>query len=112
MTFRVTAACILVKDAKGSVHHAYEGATVELSDGQAAHLLDLGFVERVGGGEDESDGGSDPTAAPDSADKPKQVAPKADWVAYASSAAVPEGERLTHDEADALTKAELVERFG
>jgi hypothetical protein len=39
--------------------------------------------------------------------KPKQVAPKADWVAYAGSMS-----DLSVIEADAMTKAQLVERFG
>lgn len=45
--------------------------------------------------------------APDAPVKPKAANPKADWVTYAGSVS-----DLSHDEADAMTKAQLVDRFG
>lgn len=38
--------------------------------------------------------------------RPKPAAPKGDWVAYAESMG------MDHDEADAMTKVQLLERFG
>jgi hypothetical protein len=48
-----------------------------------------------------------PEDAPQSGGKPKPSASKADWVAYAG-----EVSDLSHAEADAMTKAQLVEKFG
>jgi hypothetical protein len=41
------------------------------------------------------------------ADRPGRAHPKADWVAYATQVS-----DLTVDEAEELTKAELISRFG
>ena len=48
----------------------------------------------------------EPAPADDAPAKPKPADPKADWVAYA------EAHGLSHDDADAMTKAALVEKFG
>jgi hypothetical protein len=48
-----------------------------------------------------------PEDAPQVDDKPKVAQPKADWVAYAGSVS-----DLSRLEAEAMTKAQLVERFG
>ena len=48
-----------------------------------------------------------PDEPADSADRPGRAHPKADWVAYAIQVS-----DLTEAEADELTKAELISRFG
>ncbi|MGV7585235.1 hypothetical protein PJN38_24235 [Mycobacterium kansasii] len=106
MSYRVIAPLVLAKDSEGKTHHRYEGEIIQwLSPAQASHFLGLGLVEARNEaltpvGDPVGDG-----------DKPKQVAPKAAWIEYAVSRA-PQDQRLTADEAEAMTKAELVERFG
>lgn len=110
MSYQVTAPLVLVKDREGKTHHVYEKGVIEwLSPEQESHLLGLGMVVKVGGA---PAAGSDDSAAGDEvADKPKQASTKAAWVEYAVSGA-PEGQRISEAEAESLTKAELVERFG
>jgi hypothetical protein len=103
MTYRVTAPLVLAKDQDGHTHHRYEDAVIDwLSDEQAKHLLAEGLVEKISGR-------SVPKAEqpPEDADgPPKQAAPKADWVDYAVS------KGADVDEAEVLTKQELVELYG
>lgn len=108
MSFKVIAPLVLAKDHEGKTHHVYAGGVIEwLSPEQAAHFLDSELVVKVGGAQPAADPGDDPEPV----DKPKQAAPKASWVEYAVNGA-PEDERISEDEAEAMTKAELVERFG
>lgn len=104
MSYLVISPCVIAKDQEGKVHHRYEGDVISwLSDDQAQHFISSGLVEKtdkgVGGGEvvDES---------ADDAGKPKHVAPKAEWVDYA----VTQG--ADRDEAEDMTKAELIELYG
>lgn len=82
-----------------------------------ARRVEAGHIVRVNAdGTDfvppKSDSASDPVVddEPASVDAgaaaPKPAAPKADWVTHAQS------HGLSHDEADAMTKAALVEKFG
>lgn len=48
---------------------------------------------------------------PEVIDPPKRVSPKAEWIDYAVNGA-PLEDRIPEDEAQAMTKAELVEMFG
>ncbi len=106
MSFRVIAPLVLAKDREGKTHHVYEDGVIEwLSPEQERHLIDSSLVVRVGGNQFQSAG------LDGDVDKPKQAAPKAVWVEYAVNGA-PEDERISEDEAETLTKAELVERFG
>lgn len=110
MSYQVIAPLVLAKDPEGKTHHRYEGEIIQwLSPEQARHFVDLGLVSEIGHtaalGAVEV---SSPTG--DDYEKPKQVAPKAAWIEYAVFGA-PGGQRLTRDEAEVLTKAELVERF-
>lgn len=107
MSYKVIAPLVLAKDPEGKTHHRYEGEVIQwLSPEQAQHFLGLGLVIRLGGqpAPEPSDDGQDVL------DKPKQAAPKASWVEYAVNGA-PVDERISEDEAEAMTKAELVERF-
>ena len=101
-SYTVVAPCIVTVDGK-SQHHTRTGRVVEVDDAEAAPLVDAGQLaprERP----------APPVDDPEPVDKPKQAAPKASWVQYAVHGA-PEGERISEDEAEAMTKAELVERF-
>lgn len=108
MTYKVIVPLVLAKDRDGRTHHVYQDGEISwLSAEQAAYFLEAGLVAKV------DDGGRTPAAAGDEGDEPdvpKQAAPKAVWVEYAVNGA-PEGERISDAEAEALTKAELVERF-
>jgi hypothetical protein len=94
------------------------GGTIELDDWESDHLI-LGEMARpvgdvpppepepepetpepVSEGEEPAPSGEVPTSAP------KGIQPKADWVAWAMV------NGLTEDEANQLTKAELMEQFG
>lgn len=101
MGYTVTAPLVLAIDEGGHTHHVYQGGFIEwLSDDQAAHFLNEGLVEEVGGG------GSDDGP-------PAKTAPKADWVAWAVAKSAETDEPLTTEEADQLyTKPELIENFG
>lgn len=106
MTYRVTAACVLVKDAAGSVRHAYEGAQVELSDAQAAHFLASGLVVKLDGTGDapEADGGE--------LRAPAKTAPKPDWVAFVVAKTADTDSPVTVEEADQMNKSDLIELYG
>lgn len=109
MSYRVTAPLVLAKDREGKTHHVYENGLIEwLSPEQASHLLSMGMVEKVGGAPAPVDPDDD---LDDEPDKPKQAAPKAAWEEYAVERA-PEGQRISQEEAESLTKKELIERFG
>lgn len=101
MSYQVVAPLVIAKDQAGRLHHVYEGGVIPwLSKEQAEHFLSEGLVVKVA---DAAASANDGYGGPE---KPKQVAPKADWVDFA----VANG--LTEDEAEAMTKAELIEQFG
>lgn len=103
MSYKVVAPLVLAKDREGKTHHRYTDEVIEwLPPDQAAHFVDTGLVVKVGAQSPVPDA-SGGDGAPE---KPKQVAPKADWVDYAVS------EGLDRDEAEAMTKAELIEQYG
>lgn len=91
------------------VDYHYQGSTIPwLSDEQANRFLDEGLVESVGGRKAK---GPAPVEVPPGVpvgnlDKPAHVATKDVWVDYAVS------QGASRDEAEALTKAELVELYG
>lgn len=113
MSYQVVAPLVIAKDQDGRLHHVYEGGVISwLSPEQEAHFVDSGLVVKVGGAQPAAGPDDDEVSDADEAlDKPKQAAPKASWVEYAVNGA-PEDERISEDEAEAMTKAELVERFG
>jgi hypothetical protein len=94
MSYKVVVPCVIAQDREGHSHHYYDAAIIGwLSDSQAAHFLAEGLVEKVSG-----------TASDDG--PPAKTAPKADWVTFAVS------KGADADEAEALTKQELVELYG
>lgn len=95
MSYRVTAPCVIAHDRGGHAYHAYDTAIIPwLPDEEAERWLDEGQIEVVDG------------SAVSEAGPPAKTAPKADWVAFA----VTKG--ADADEAEALTKQELVELYG
>lgn len=100
--YRVTAGAVVAQTegSEGSERYFYRGSILSgVSAGEAARLLGLGLVETVE--EIDSDG----------AEKvPAKSASKADWVAYATDDARGD-DRLTKEEADALTKEQLAEKY-
>lgn len=116
MTYQVVADCVIVHDLEGSAHVKYRDDLIAwLSDEQAAHLIGLGFVVKLDGGEAVPAAPAAPAApatpAAPAADagapaKPLKTAPDASWVDY--------GVALGHDR-DELTKlspADLRELLG
>lgn len=101
MTYRVTAPLVLARDKEGKVHHVYQNGVINwLPEDQKAHFLDVGLVEKVSGSpavEDDDDSGDG---------VPLRAAPKAEWVDYAIS------KGADSEEAEASTKAELIELYG
>lgn len=96
MSYKVVAACVLAKDQQGKIHYQYEGAIIPwLSDEQADHFLAEGLVEEsdveLGGGEDSP---------------PAKSAAKAEWVDFAVS------QGADQEEAEAMTKDDLIELYG
>lgn len=119
MSYKVTAPLVLARDQGGKVrYHYYDSVIPWLSDEHAAHLLDLELVAEVPESEvvdpevvvsDAELAAGDPNTDPGPVvgEMPNRVAPKSDWVAYAVIA-----HDVSEEEADGLTKAELIERFG
>lgn len=104
MSYIVAAPLVLARDQDGRVHHCYQGAVIPwLPKDLATHLLDLGMVYEVSG---RAQAAEPEEAEPESDSKPKHVAPKAEWVDYA----VTQG--ADRDEAEDMTKAELIELYG
>jgi hypothetical protein len=93
MSYRVLVPCVIARDTVGHSHHHYDGAIINwLPDDQARRFLDEGLVAEVDGTPDDR--------------APAKTAPKADWVTFAVS------KGADADEAEALTKQELVELYG
>lgn len=104
MGYKVTAPLVCARDRSGKVRYHYPSAAGDtvipwLEEGQAAHLLRLGYVEEVDGSDDASSEG-------EPAGKPKQVAPKKDWVDWAIT------QGADPAEAEASSKADLIELYG
>lgn len=68
-------------------------------------------VDDVPAPADEPDEADEPPEASEGPEVPAQSAPKGEWVAYAT-AHPDEAQRLSTEDAEALTKAALVERYG
>jgi hypothetical protein len=96
MTYTVTAPLVLAVDRDGHTHHVYQGGEIDwLSKEQKEHFLSEKLVvEGSGDGDSDEDG------------PPAKAAPKADWVDYA----VAQG--ADAEEAESLTKQELVDLYG
>jgi hypothetical protein len=93
MSYVVTAPLVLARTPQGKVEHKYQGAVIDwLSDEQRGHFLAENLVE-------ESEGTEDAV--------PARTANKGQWVDYAVAA-----HGADRDEAEALTKHELVELYG
>lgn len=108
--YKVLAACVIAEDQNGLLHHYYENAYIPwLSSKQAKHFLAEGLVEKASGTvEADGDTGTVLDGEVDvEAEQPPRSAPKADWVDYAVSTG-----SYTAEEADALTKAELIDAVG
>jgi hypothetical protein len=130
VAYKVVAPLVLVKDADGVTHHAYQGAVLDdLDKEQLDHLLGLGFVAKVGSDPAVIVPGTEflvpdsvhvaevvapghifdePAADPvtDVEGRPAKVAPKAEWVDYAIS------QGADPKEAEATNKADLIELYG
>lgn len=109
-SYQVTAPLVLAKDRTGKVrYHYYDTVIPWLSKAQATHLLDLDLVTEIPDVPEEVSEGEvgQELPDPDVAEMPNRVSPKAEWVAYAAAT-----HDISEEEADELTKAELIERFG
>lgn len=73
------------------------GTTINVDAEHGQWLIDNGYASLAGGQQDQADDNGQP---------PNRSAPKADWVTHAQT------QGLTYDEADALTKTELIDRYG
>lgn len=112
MSYVVVSPLVLVKvhDASGelrAVNYFYAGSVIpELDDEQRDRFLSEGFVKEFGASADESpaDDGDESGEEPSTA--PKQTAPVAAWVDYAVS------KGASREEAEKLTKADLIELYG
>lgn len=88
----------------GPLKRYRRGDTVTgLSAGDVERLVKAGAI--VSASQPEAAPAERPESAEASAERPKQVAPKAEWVEFAVS------QGAVRDEAEALTKAELIEMF-
>jgi hypothetical protein len=91
-----------------SIHVKGEGGTIIKMDlplpEAIEHRLSKGYLQRVN-----ADGGpytDTPTT------RPPVNAPKAEWVGWSVAESDRRGAPITPDEADALTKQDLIERYG
>lgn len=104
MSYEVTSPLVIVRnaDGEGGDGYFYEGATIPsgYNDERCDELVEDGMLEEV-------DGSSDVV---DEDKAPAKSASKGDWVAYATHEARGD-DQLTEEEANGLTKDELVERF-
>lgn len=102
----VKAVLAVVQDAKtGQYHHLYQGAPVpeSVSSEDIERLTDEGFIREAP--KEQAPAEVDPN------EPPKKAASKPEWVAFASNDARGEA-KLSAEEAEALTKEQLVEKFG
>ncbi|MFE3196259.1 hypothetical protein ACFXHA_45190 [Nocardia sp. NPDC059240] len=114
MDIVVTSPLVVVADNSGRLRYHYAGTVIpEISRADAERLLADGLVAAVASplsdvpvdeGQDDHDTDEGPVDVPDP-DRPKQAAPKEDWVAYA----VAQG--LAEAEAEAMSKTDLIKRF-
>ena len=105
---------VVVKEVTQPVHGA-DGSVVFSPGDRFPEDTELpeGVPYRLAVGEEDGDGAGQPAAEPeaaagsvDSAGRPIVNAPKADWVAYAAT------QGAGADEAESMTKADLIARFG
>jgi hypothetical protein len=91
------------------LHQPAEGAnagdTIDVGDLQGRWLVDHGYAH-LADATPSSDLNLPPLEPEPEVEPPLPRAPKADWVAHAQT------QGMTVDEADAMTKAQLIERFG
>jgi hypothetical protein len=96
-----------VNDDVGRVH--FSNGVAEIDDtvhaAELNYMRNAGYIIREPDETAEEPAVDDPQPAAEAGDKPKKTAPVAEWRAYA----VTQG--LSVEEADALTKNQLVERF-
>ena len=104
MSYIVTAPLVIAADPEGALKYHYEGAEIEyLSEVDAERFIEDGMVEEiaprsVAPAREDEDGGHD--------GPPPKTATKDAWVDYAESKGMP------RDEADALSKADLIQALG
>lgn len=119
VTYQVTAPLVLVTDAEGVTHHAYQGTVLDdLGKEQVDHLLELGFIAKAGSDDAVIVPGEEflvpdtihvpqfDAQPPEAVEPPAKVANKPEWVAFAVSQGADEAE------AESLTKTELIELYG
>lgn len=99
MSYRVVAPLVIARDKEGKAHHRYADEIIDwLDDDQAAHFVETGLVEQLGGSDDDDDVEAGPST-------------KAEWVAYAEELAAElteAGEEVEAAPAKGDTKAEWV----
>jgi hypothetical protein len=106
MAYLAVAPLVLAKDQAGRIHYHYEGINPVipwLSDDQAEHFLSEGLVEEAD--DDELDE-ADPLA------RPRNTALKDVWVAHVVAKTAATEKPVTAEEADKLSKQELISLYG
>jgi hypothetical protein len=104
MSYKVVVPCVIARDRERHAHHHYEGALIPwLADDQAQRFLDEGLVEKVTGAapSDSSDDGP-----------PAKTALKEEWVNYVVAKTATTNEPVSVEDADAMSKADLIELYG
>jgi hypothetical protein len=117
MAHQVMWSSVCFTDDKGVDHYAHRGAEApDWVDGQTLfYLTSAGALQVVDKPEETQRFRSapEPVALPESSDdelvKPSADDTKAAWVEYASDMRNPD--RITHDQANSMTKSALMERF-
>lgn len=115
VAYKVVSPLAVVQDDSGVWHHHYQGAVIEgFGAEQVDHLLGLGFIAKVGSDEAVVVPGAEfldtaqvaEVKAARLVDLPAKAARHDLWVDYAVS------KGADRTEAEALTKAELIELYG
>lgn len=88
-----------------SFDSAAESGTIVSTSEKSATLSEFGFVADGETGEGEESGEGELVA-------PKKTAAKPEWVAFAVAKSASTDEPLTEEQANELTTAQLIERFG
>ena len=118
MAYKIVAPLVLAHDQEGKTHHRYHGAVIHyLSDEQREHLLRTGLVEEVDAadpsteGVDDGDDESAPVVVTE-VTRPPDVATKPVWVAYVVAKTAGTEKPVSAEEADKLTRDDLVALYG